>query len=426
MPKRKAHMKKATVHKSKKTKTAKLKKAGALGASFDSSASTSPSNTSSFGWTKLALQRLPVSKVEAWTPVTEQEARGILQQYPEIAGMLDRTGSVPVEMYILSTLSNGLPLFQDQPTINEEIKQCLNYIFHRVGTEEKASERKRLVMEVARAYQQCQTIQQQTISGLYASLVNVELGFEKQVSQMLSQFKLQKLDQVVFLLNPGANDVSDSHPNRQTPHLRSAYLCALDKKGIGLDGIEAARADANAPLLSEPQIKKVFDEFMKLFSVQEFISDFMNDLNHATGFSHHVDRDKFFQWVMKLPGASSTQGAEKDGEAEKTTHSETTTEGEFEEEAVQSEATQSGEHEKEITQSEATQGEEKEEEAVETKQNESADKKESMTFDKHSIFYSEERAEEYDAPQREEDRGLVPYLSKKVAKGILQQLGLVI
>eukprot|EP00026_Physarum_polycephalum_P005306 Phypoly_transcript_05338.p1 GENE.Phypoly_transcript_05338~~Phypoly_transcript_05338.p1 ORF type:complete len:576 (+),score=137.91 Phypoly_transcript_05338:25-1728(+) len=40
-------------------------------------------------------------------------------------------------------------------------------------------------------------------------------------------------------------------------------------------------------------------------------------------------------------------------------------------------------------------------------------------FDKHSVFYNEENKDDYDAPQKEEDQLVLPYLSKKVAAEVL-------
>eukprot|EP00808_Paulinella_micropora_P018758 g21843.t1 len=304
-------------------------------------------------WSSESLKRLPVQKTVEHKQVTEAEASELLASFPELNDMLDRTGSVPVAVYILSTLTNGLPLFSSQPTVNEDVKHCLNYIFHRVREEKSESERRRLVMEVARAYQQCQTIQQQAIVNLYASLVNVVLDFKAQLLQMLSQYKLRKLDELVFKLNPGANEVPDSYPNRQPPHIRSAYICALDAKGIQLEGLEASQLDVNRPNLSKAQITKVVSGFASLLDVDEFVADFVADINHSAGFAQHVDRDKFYSWVMKMQ--------DKQGE---------------------------------------------------------------QPFEKHSIFYSEERADEYPTPQKEEDRDIKPYLSNQVARDILTRVGI--
>jgi hypothetical protein len=46
-------------------------------------------------------------------------------------------------------------------------------------------------------------------------------------------------------------------------------------------------------------------------------------------------------------------------------------------------------------------------------------------FDKHSVFYDEEKKGDYDAAQKAEDQLVHPYLSKKVAAEVLCIVGVV-
>jgi len=46
-------------------------------------------------------------------------------------------------------------------------------------------------------------------------------------------------------------------------------------------------------------------------------------------------------------------------------------------------------------------------------------------FNKHSIFYDSSAPDEYDAPQKEEDQLVLPYLSKAVAAEVLCIVGVI-
>jgi len=154
------------------------------------------------------------------------------------------------------------------------------------------------------------------------------------------------LDELVLKLNPGANLVGDDQPYKQPPHIRSSYLLSLDSEKIQIDGIEAALLDNNRPD-PVPHEKKVKREYEELWSPEEFVENFVNEVNQTGGLSEFIDRDKFYKWVM----------------------------------------------------------------ALET------------DFDKHSIFYDEDHANDYNpAPPKELDVGIVPYLSFRVGANILKQM----
>jgi len=206
-------------------------------------------------------------------------------------------------------------------------------------------------MEVARAYQSCQTVQQQAITTLFATLANVDFSFENQTKKMLSQYKIRTLDEVVIALNPDANLVGDDNPQEQPPHIRSAYLLVLEEKGIEIDGREAAEMDVNKPYVDSHRADKVVKKFNELWDIDVFIQLFVNEINQKNGTSDYVDRDKFFKWVMAQPNDSK--------------------------------------------------------------------------FEKHSIFYDEEKASDYDTAQAKDKIGFVPYLSFSVGTNILKFLKLI-
>jgi len=116
--------------------------------------STSTSSTSSpliprksgAKWGSEAKKRTPLNKEEVTKveTINQKKATEILNQHKELKTMMDRTGRVPVSKFILSTLQSGLPLFQNQTTINNDIKYCLNYIFYRVKEEKDINKKKKI------------------------------------------------------------------------------------------------------------------------------------------------------------------------------------------------------------------------------------------------------------------------------------------
>ena len=294
-----------------------------------------------------AFTALPINsnEVPSFTNLSQADCQRLLSAVPAITSMMDRTGEVPVTVFILSTLQNGLPLFNSKPNINRDIKFCLNYIFYR-ASKSSGEESARLMMKLAKAYQSCQTIQQQAITQMYALLCNVELTLESQTMQMLSAYKLRVCEEVVLLLNPGANLVDDSNPQMQPPHIYSAYVLALQEHGIHLPGAESSAMDVNKPALSALEKKRAVSQFKSSFSPDQFVRDFVLDVNAtASVLARFIDQDKFYKWVMGLP--------------------------------------------------------------------------EDTKFDIHSVFYDEDRKEDYDVAQPEADRLRLPYLRFDVAVSVL-------
>jgi len=177
------------------------------------------------------------------------------------------------------------------------------------------------------------------------------LALKIKQKKMLSQYKIQKLDEVVIALNPDANLVGDENPQEQPPHIRSAYLLILEEKGIEIDGKEAATVDVNKPFVDNWTANSVVKKFNELWDIDEFIQLFVNEINQKNGVSDFVDRDKFYKWVMALPDDSK--------------------------------------------------------------------------FNKHSIFYDEDKESEYDSPPSKDKTEYVPYLSFSVATNILKILKLI-
>jgi len=204
--------------------------------------------------------------------------------------MKDRTKTYPVETFILATLTQGLPLFKSQPHINRDIMYCLQYIFYKIKLEKNKTTSKSWILELARAYQSCQAVQQQTITNLFTRLSNVELTFEHQILRMLAQFKTRIVDETV-----------QTSSGKADPHTRSSILLSIEEAtGVELDGHEAAVLDKDKPPLDEKSKEGFVSDFLGRFSAETFLIEFVDDINQKEGISRNFDRDKFYAWVMKL------------------------------------------------------------------------------------------------------------------------------
>jgi len=67
--------------------------------------------------------------------VTYKEVSLLLDTYPEVKQMRDRTGRTPVKTFINYSYVNGLPLFKDYPEINREVIMCLGYVLYKIINE---------------------------------------------------------------------------------------------------------------------------------------------------------------------------------------------------------------------------------------------------------------------------------------------------
>mmetsp|Transcript_45392 Transcript_45392/g.73022 ORF Transcript_45392/g.73022 Transcript_45392/m.73022 type:complete len:277 (-) Transcript_45392:620-1450(-) len=222
-----------------------------------------------------AFRPLPNMSVELKTNLTVsyKEASALLDAYKEIRGMKDRTQRHPVKTFILSTLTNGLPLFNKMPEINKEIKMCLGYVLHKTIKEKDKGRKRDLAIEMAAAFTACQAVQQRVIYSMFSRLANIELDFKAQIYKALSQYKHRALDKAVVV-------AIGTHAD---PHWRSAVHVALfEDLGVEVDGYDAAFMDKDRRRLSAQQRQKAKDAFVRSFSASEFILELVEDVNQVS------------------------------------------------------------------------------------------------------------------------------------------------
>lgn len=252
-----------------------------------------------------ALDRAPMCRdqIPDFKQLTYGESKALMESFPEVKAMKDRTGKVPVIDLLLSTLAQGLPVFNKQPKINQDIIYSLQYIFYRIKSEKQPQVKKSTMMEIASAYQACQAVQQQTIIAMFSRLTNIELNFENQVLKTIGAYKMRKLDLLVAQLNPQLDHLTG-------PHVRSNYIMALEHRGIQLEGSEGAFLDKDARQLSPAEADRVTTEYLNLLSAEEFAQEFMEDINCQTAAGpKNIDCDKFYKFAMaQIRDSSAADG----------------------------------------------------------------------------------------------------------------------
>ena len=90
--------------------------------------------------------------------------------------------------------------------------------------------------------------------------------------------------EVVCTLNPGAAEASDADPGAQVPHITSAYLLAVGTT-LGLRGVAAAGADANAPDLEAGMAERVTAAIRETFATSEVVKALVADINQQVSFN---------------------------------------------------------------------------------------------------------------------------------------------
>ena len=247
-----------------------------------------------------------LDEIKRFRKVSLEECRSLLSSEASIGALRDRRNTHPVSHFILLTLEHGLPMFQDKQTMNKQVKFCLEYIFSVIKNETEAR-RKSLIKELALGYTACQTVQYMTITSLFSRLACVEFTFETQVWKAVNSYKDRILDETVLVVKTNKT-LGDMLQAEEAPHVRNGFLLWLDEQcAMSLDGITGAKIDPQLLRVNNTEGRKVTESFMRLFSADQFVIEFAQDINAGSsisGFSRNFDRDKFYRWVMAIEDES--------------------------------------------------------------------------------------------------------------------------
>jgi hypothetical protein len=238
----------------------------------------------------------------------EQLVEQLQRHVPGVDAMLDRTGSTPVATFIVGTYRNGLPIYKSSAPVQQHTIRALRSIFAMVAAGKAGAAV--ALQSIAAAFQSCQAEQGRTIDAQYGRLSGRDASFKEQLLALVDQHKQMVMQEVVCSLNPGAAEATDSHPSQQVPHITSAYLVAVGEE-LGLRGVSAAKADANAPPLSPGMIGRIEEALRATFSVAEVIDAFVQDVNQPGGggdsgsVERVIDRDALAAWAASPQAAAA-------------------------------------------------------------------------------------------------------------------------
>jgi len=220
------------------------------------------------------------------------------QHVSNVDEMLDRTGSVPVSDYILSTYSNGLPLYGGNPVLQLHLINSLRLIFEKVFTGEAPG---KYLVSIAEAYQSCQAEQGRVIDHIYGELTGRDMSLRDQILVLVDNQKQMIMDQVVNQMNPNAWKTSDANPMGQLPHIQNSYRVAVGET-LGLRGVSAARMDYHHQHLDSKTVTDIENLFRSLFSVEDLVLSIMKDVNDQDPNANRIiNREALTKWAADSP-----------------------------------------------------------------------------------------------------------------------------
>jgi hypothetical protein len=245
---------------------------------------------------KAATEKEDQDNEQVPTMEPDQIAKLLQDNVEGLHSMMDRTGSMPVVHYIVSTYHTGLPLFEGNMGVQQHTIKAIRYILHKsAGLPEKI--RKSSLRRLAEAYTACQMEQGRVIDSLYGSLSGRDKSFKEQILSLVDIQKEQVLNQIVNRFNPNAWKTGDDNPRGQVPHIQSTYCAEIGTK-LGLRGTKAAKLDQNKCQLDPTSVMHLEESFRRLFLIGELINTLIADVNQQDPNAERlINRQSLTQWA---------------------------------------------------------------------------------------------------------------------------------
>lgn len=227
------------------------------------------------------------------------EVMGKLKElWPPITSRMCRRGQTPVLTLISMSMQTGLPILNAQPALLQHTTNALRFILGWLCDEARPrSKRVATLQRLADAFQSCQAEQCRVIDAIYGALMGRDRSFRDQVRALVDAKKELVMEATVTFLNPDALMQDDNIPQKQVPHLSSAYRVAIGH-ALGLHGVEVARMDVNAPPQQELDPALIWHTFERLFSIRELVEELIGDVNQQSAEAERtVSRDDLGRWA---------------------------------------------------------------------------------------------------------------------------------
>jgi hypothetical protein len=238
----------------------------------------------SFLLTRLLFQKEEGETEEKAIPLIDaQEIVALLQKYVDgVDSMVDRTGNLPLTEMFCLTYSNGLPIYNGNPSVQQHTITAMKTIFVHIKSEERAESWKRKILaKLCDAFRACQAEQGRVIDSVYGTVTGRDKSFRDQVLMVVDVQKELVLENLVNKLNPTAWKQGDDIPQKQVPHITSSYRVAVGAE-LGLRGIQSAQMDHCRFELPPADAKTVAEVFRLMFSIDELCDTLVGDVNQQS------------------------------------------------------------------------------------------------------------------------------------------------
>jgi len=219
-----------------------------------------------------------------------------IDNIPGVSSMMDRTGSVPVCQYIVSTYTSGLPIFQSNHSVQQHTIHALRYVIFKASILPDGP-KKQLLRRLSEAFTACQMEQGRVIDSLYGSLSGREKSFREQILNLVDIQKEQVMNQLINHFNPKAWRTGDDNPQGQLPHIQSSYSKSFGEE-LGLRGYKAAKLDRDKVSISSKDRNKLISSFNTLFHMSDLIKSILADVNQQDENAERlVNRESLMKWA---------------------------------------------------------------------------------------------------------------------------------
>ncbi len=221
------------------------------------------------------------------------------------------------EMFVL-TYSNGLPIYNGNPSVQQHTVTAMQTIFAEIKGEGRAEAWKRKILaKLCDAFRACQAEQGRVIDAVYGTVTGRDKSFREQALMVVDVQKELVLENCVNKLNPEAWRQSDEIPQKQVPHITSSYRIAVGNE-LGLRGIQSAQMDHCrfevppadvkvkdakkvrfiALLTFAPHKQIISETFRRMFRIDELCDTLVADVNQQSKDADRlVSRDDLAKWA---------------------------------------------------------------------------------------------------------------------------------
>eukprot|EP00039_Didymoeca_costata_P015418 m.262060 g.262060 ORF g.262060 m.262060 type:complete len:970 (+) comp16220_c0_seq24:89-2998(+) len=199
-----------------------------------------------------------------------------------------RNSSQSVIHFINSTYQNGLPQMK---SLQGHTRDALQYIFARISNPTfPEREKKGHMLKLADSFTSCQAEQARAIDAIYGQLSGRTLSLREQLLALLNVHKERSLEKAALQTD------SQLASGAALPHFQNSLRLQFGEE-VGLGGVKAASHDPHTKSLHNDQADLAVQSFVHHFSVDDFVKDFVNDVNQPGEAERFISHDSLIKWA---------------------------------------------------------------------------------------------------------------------------------